>query len=462
MLKAVATALVATVLTNGAIGQVQEHKQPNIVLLLADDLGPGDLGCYGQKIIETPNIDRIYREGMHFTQAYCGSPVCAPSRCTLLTGLHTGHAAIRDNKEIKPEGQWPMPEGTVTVAKLLQSAGYATACIGKWGLGPVGSSGEPNKMGFDYFYGYNCQRVAHNHYGQWVWRNDEHVKLDGKTYVPDLMAAEAVKWVGEHKDRPFFLYFATTLPHVALQAPGEAVAKYRAKVGKETRFAGKGDYPPCDEPNATYAAMVTRLDDHVGMILAELRKQGLDNNTLVLFASDNGPTFKAVGVDPEFFGSALNFRGLKEDIFDGGLRMPFIVRWPGKVKAGAESGHVMALWDLLPTFMDLGGVVSDKEIATDGVSIVPTILGREGQREHEYLYWEFGPKGGQRAVRKGNWKAVQLGLKKNPNASVELYDLANDPGEKHDVAAEHPEVVAEMKRIMRQGRTEATVKEWNF
>jgi len=479
--------VVSSLIAGGAgLGQVRVGVRPNIVFLLADDLGPGDLGCYGQKIIATPNIDRLAGEGMRFTTAYAGSPVCAPSRCTLLTGLHTGHAYIRDNKEIKPEGQWPMPGDSVTVAKVLKSAGYATACVGKWGLGPVGSSGEPGRQGFDFFYGYNCQRVAHNHYGEWVWRNGEREKVEGKKYVPDLMAEEAVKWVGEHRDGPFFLYFATTLPHVSLQAPEEEIARYRGKVGTEERFGGKGDYPPCDEPKATYAAMVSRLDKHVGMILDRLRESGLEENTVVFFMSDNGPTFKAVGVDPDYFSSAMGLRGLKEDVYEGGIREPLIVRWKGKVKAGAVSEHVTAMWDFMPTFLEVAGVKvkgqtalvmgtmpspqpspgvpgEGERLASDGISILPTILGHLGeQKEHEYLYWEFGPKGGQRAVRKGNWKGVHVGLKKNPDAAVELYDLASDPGERKDVSGKHPDVVAEMKRILREGRTEAGVKEWNF
>lgn len=444
-----------------------DPKRPNIVFLLADDLGVGELGCYAQTKIATPNIDRLAKEGMKFTQAYSPSPVCAPSRCGLLTGLSMGHAYIRDNKEIEPEGQYPIPADTVTIAKLLKSAGYTTACIGKWGLGPVGSSGDPLKQGFDFFFGDNCQRVAHNHYPDHVWKNDERIELDGggpqvvsgKHYVPDMMGAEAVKWLGENKDKPMFLYFSTTLPHVSLQAPPDALAPYAGKF-PETKFPGKGTYVECDQPHATYAAMVSRLDQHVGAIVDQIEKLGLKDNTIIIFASDNGPTFHVGGADSEFFGSAQGRRGLKEEVYEGGIRVPMIARWPGHIAAGSSSDFATVLYDLFPTFLDVAQLPLEQKI--DGVSLMPTLTGTGEQKPHDYLYFEFASHGGQRALRQGNWKAVQTGLKKHPDAPVQLYDLANDPNESKDVAKEHPEIVQKLTKLMKEARTPAVLPTWNF
>jgi arylsulfatase A-like enzyme len=455
-------------------GQAQQQhrhdRRPNILLILADDLGPGDLGCYGQTIIRKPNVDRLANEGMRFTTAYTGSPVCGPSRCSLLTGLHTGHCYVRDNKELKPaEGQLPIPDDAVTLAELLKHGGYATACIGKWGLGPPGSSGDPITQGFDFFYGHNCQRVAHNHYTDHVWHNDEKVVLDGNTpgnvtgrqYVPDLMADQAVRWIRRHKDQPFFLDFATPLPHVSLQAPADAVAAYVDRIGPEEPMPRRGDYVPCAHPRATYAAMVTRMDDHVGRLLAELKSLGLEDDTVVIFASDNGPTFQRVGGHPEFFRSALGLRGLKEDVYEGGIRCPLVVRYPGHVRPGSTSDFVTALYDLFPTALDLAHLPAPTK--TDGVSIVPTLTGHaDAQKPHDYLYWEFGPRGGQKAIRQGNWKLVQVGLKRNPHVRPELYDLATDPTESHDVARAHPDVVERLMALMRSAHTPSDQPNWNF
>jgi len=433
---------------------------PNIVLILADDLGPGELGCYGSTQIHTPNIDALAHDGIRFTQAYAPAPVCAPTRCSLLTGLHQGHAYIRDNLEIKPEGQTPLPAGTVTVAQLLKNAGYSTACIGKWGLGPVGSTGDPLKNGFDFFFGHNCQRVAHNHYTNHVWRNDDRVELDGKTYTPDLMADEAIKWVDAHHDKPFFLYFATPLPHVSLQAPEEDVAKYRGKFGPEKPAPKQGDYAPCPEPHATYAAMVTKIDDYVGRLANQIKQLKLDDNTVIIFASDNGPTYNA-GTDSAFFNSTSGLRGLKEQLYEGGIRVPMIVRWPGHTPAGATSDLQTALFDLMPTALDLANQSSPERC--DGISLLPTIDAHpENQRQHDYLYFESWARNGQKALRQGNWKAVRTGLRKDPNAPVQLYDLATDPDESTDVAQQHPDIVQKLSNLMREAHTPAAIKKWEF
>ncbi|HZZ43360.1 MAG TPA: arylsulfatase [Tepidisphaeraceae bacterium] len=444
-----------------------EKKKPNIVLILADDLGTGEVGCYGQKIITTPNIDLLAKQGMKFMQAYSPSPVCAPTRCCLMTGLDTGHAYIRDNQEMKPEGQLPIPDSAMTIAEVLKKGGYATACIGKWGLGMVGTSGDPIRQGFDFFYGDNCQRVAHNHYTDHLWKNDEKVVLAGnvvgnvmgKQYAPDLMADEAIKWLGEQqKDKPFFLYFATTLPHVSLQAPKDAVAAYKGKVGQETPFVPKkGDYVECDEPRATYAAMVTKIDDYVGRIMGKLKEMGVADNTIVIFASDNGPTFNA-GTDSKWFGSTEGRKGLKEEVYEGGIWVPMIAWWPGHVKAGTQTEYATELYDLFPTFAQIGQV-DINDVKTDGISLVPVIEGKDA-KSHDYLYWEIHMKGGRRALRQGDWKIVQNNVKKG--GDVELYDLAADPDEKKNLAADKPEKVKEMVKLMQGARTESEVKAWNF
>jgi arylsulfatase A len=446
---------------------VAQPKHPNIVFILADDLGIGELGCYGQTKIQTPNIDRLAKEGMKFTQAYSPSPVCAPTRCGILTGLNMGHAYIRDNKEVQPEGQLPIPDSEVTIAEQLKRGGYTTACMGKWGLGPVGSSGDPIKQGFDFFYGDNCQRVAHNHYPDHVWKNDERIELEGNTegniagkqFAPDLMRDQALKWLADNKDKPFFLYYATPLPHVSLQAPPDALAMYAGKFD-ETPFHGKGSYVACESPRATYAAMVTRLDQHVGAIVDQIKALGLEERTIIIFASDNGPTFKVGGADSAFFNSAMGRRGLKEEVYEGGIWVPLIARWPGHIAAGATSDFATVLYDLFPTLLEVGGLsVTTK---TDGVSLMPTLTGHGKQQPHDYLYWEFASHGGQRAIREGNWKAVQTELRKNPHAPVQLYDLANDPDESIDLAGKHADLVERLTKLMKTARTPAILPAWNF
>ena len=441
----------------------QVPKRPNIVFFLADDLGYGELGCYGQKKIKTPHIDQLAREGMKFLQYYSGNPVCAPSRCTLMTGLHTGHAQIRSNRQVGGKegwklgstigGQWPLEEGTVTVAKILQQAGYTTGAFGKWGLGRAGTSGDPNKQGFDYFFGYICQRQAHTYYPNHLWRNGEVVRIpeneDGqeKVYSHDLIAGEARQFLKNNKDKLFFLYVPFTIPHVALQVPEDSLVEYKGKWA-DPPYDGKKGYVPHSQSRACYAAMVSRMDKDVGRIVSLLKELGLEENTLVIFTSDNGPTY-AGGADSEFFESAGPLRGLKGSVYEGGIRVPFIARWPGKIQAGVTSNYVSAFWDFLPTCAELVGVPAPEQI--DGISILPTLLGHpEKQPLHEDLYWELN---GSQAVRRGNWKVVRT----KPNKKAELYNLANDVGEQHDVGGEHPEILAQMTKLLQSARTKSEV-----
>lgn len=426
--------------------------KPNVILILADDLGYAELGCYGQTKIRTPNVDRLAEQGMRFTQCYAGSPVCAPSRCVLMTGKHSGHAAIRTNREVKPEGQEPLPAAEVTIAELFQRAGYTTGAIGKWGLGPPKSEGDPLRQGLDFFYGYNCQRHAHNHYPTYLYRNHERIELPsgdqkdvGKRYSHDLFEHEALQFVRTNRDRPFFLYLPFIIPHVALQVPEDSLAEYRGKWNDPPYTGGKG-YRPHAHPRAAYAAMVTRMDRTVGRIVELIDQLQLGDNTLIIFTSDNGPTHGGVGgSDSEFFQSAGPFRGLKGSVYEGGLRVPFIARWSGKIKPGTTSDLACASYDLLPTLCEVAAIDPPQNI--DGISILPTLLGRDGQKKHEFLYWEFPSYGGQQAVRLGDWKGVRQALAKGA-VKTELYNLSRDIGERNDVAAQQPAVVEQIERIM--------------
>lgn len=457
-----ATALALSCRTE-VIQTTERRKKPNIVYIMADDLGYAELGCYGQKKIKTPNIDKLAAEGMMFTQHYSGNPVCAPSRCALMTGLHTGHAQIRANKEVGGKegwvlgstigGQWPLEAGTMTVAGILKDAGYTTGAFGKWGLGRVGTTGDPNKQGFDHFYGYICQRQAHTFYPNHLWRDGEvewiEANKDGKdqVYSHDLIAQEALKFISTNKDRPFFLYVPFTIPHMALQVPEDSLAEYRGK-WPDPPYKGDKGYFAHPNPRACYAAMVTRMDKDVGRIMSLLKDLALDDNTLVIFTSDNGPTFNG-GSDSAFFESAKPLRGLKGSVYEGGIRVPYIARWPGRIKAAGTNNHISAFWDFLPTCCELIGKDPPQDI--DGISMLPTLLGQDQeQKKHEYMYWELR---GQQAIRMGKWKALRL----KPGTEIELYDLDSDIAESKDLADEHPEIVAEMAKIFRTGRTESEV-----
>ncbi|MEJ7736816.1 MAG: arylsulfatase [Chitinophagaceae bacterium] len=438
------------------------QNKPNVVFILADDLGYGDLGCYGQQLIKTPNLDKLAASGMRFTQFYAGTSVCAPSRAALMTGLHTGHTPVRGNFEIEPEGQFPLPNSTFTLAELFQKAGYAAGGFGKWGLGYPGSEGVPTKQGFDRFYGYNCQRQSHNFFPGHLWDNDQKIELrntpsNQQQYAPDLMQAKALSFLETHAQKPFFMYLAYTLPHAGLQLPeGDSVFEAYKKKFQENPKAvpatwnGAG-YQPQAYPHAAYAAMVTKLDRYVGEVVAKLKALGMEKNTLVVFASDNGP-HREGGNQPEYFNSSGSFRGVKRDLYEGGIRVPVIAYWPAVIKEGKTSDYVGAFWDFLPTFAELAGQPTPRN--TDGISILPTLSSKGTQKGHRFLYWEFHEDGGRQAVRAGNWKGVRLNVTKRPNAPIELFDLKADPFETKDISAAHPDVVKEITRIMKEAHVE--------
>jgi arylsulfatase A-like enzyme len=430
-------------------------RPPNIVLILADDLGYGDLGCYGQAKIQTPNLDRLAAGGVRFTQCYAGSTVCAPSRCALMTGLHTGHCRTRGNGGAPGGGNVPLRPDDPCVAEVLKKAGYATALVGKWGLGEENSTGVPTRKGFDAFYGYLNQHHAHNYYPDFLIRNEtrepipqnvqsrtRNVAEKPAVYAPDLLLKEAVGFVEANKGRPFFLYFATIAPHAN---------------NEKTRATGEGNEVPTDEPytNESWpqaeknkAASITRMDRDVGTLLAKLKALGLEENTVVFFSSDNGP-HREGGNDPAFFKSSGPFRGIKRALTDGGIRVPMIVRWPGVVKAGTVSDHVWAFWDFLPTAAEIAGQPAPAGL--DGHSVLPAITGKGRPQEHEFLYWEFHEGGTKQAVRHKNWKAIRPA----PKQPLELYDVAADPQESKDVAKENPQVVAAIEAYLTTARTES-------
>ncbi|MFO7923500.1 MAG: arylsulfatase [Bacteroidales bacterium] len=447
---------------------------PNFIYIIADDLGYGDLGCYGQEDIKTPNIDRMAARGMLFTQHYSGSTVCAPSRSVLMTGKHTGHTQVRGNREIRPEGQFPLKEGTVTIASLLKEAGYVTGAFGKWGLGYPGSDGDPVNQGFDVFFGYNCQRYAHRYYPEYIWHNEEKVFLEGNdwnntvTYAPDVIHDKTLDFIRDNADTSFFLFVPSLIPHAELIVPEDGILEmYRGEFPEvpwgfddpQSVYQGNAygspdfniaGYCPQSEPRAVFAAMVTRLDRQVGDILKLVEEMGIEENTLVIFTSDNGPHSEG-GADPAFFNSNGIFRGQKRDLYEGGIRVPFIAWWPGTVEYGSRSDHISAFWDMMPTFSELAGIEAPDDI--DGISIVPELTGLEEQQEHEYLYWEFMERGGRQAVRIGDWKAVRLNMDNDADAPIELYNLASDPGETTDMAKQNPETVSIADSIMKEGRS---------
>ncbi|MRT91994.1 arylsulfatase [Ancylomarina sp. 16SWW S1-10-2] len=449
----------------------KKNQTPNIVYILADDLGYGDLSCYGQQKFETPNIDKLAERGMKFTQHYCGSAVCAPSRSTLMTGQHTGHTPIRGNKELDGEGQSPIPASTLTIAEVMKTAGYTTGMFGKWGLGFPGSEGDPNNQGFDEFYGYNCQRMAHRYYPPYLWHNQEKDYLEGNdwtntvTYAPDKIQDATLQFIENNKDTSFFAYVPLVLPHAELISPKDSISKkFEGKFVEDNPYlegsSTASDYGPniikkkyCSQkaPYATFATMITRLDAYVGQIVAKLEELGIADNTIIMFASDNGPHTEG-GANPEFFNSAGGLRGVKRDLYEGGVRTPFIVVWPNKVKAGSVSDHVSAFWDVLPTCEAIVGV---KSTSTDGISFLPELLGEPNQKEHDYLYWEFAHKGGRQAVRMGNWKGVIYNISKK--GEMQLYNLTEDVAETNNVADQHPDIIAKMKGIMEKEHVDSEI-----
>lgn len=443
--------------------------KPNLIYILADDLGYGDLGVYGQQKFKTPNIDKLASQGMLFTQHYSGSTVCAPSRSALMTGMHTGHTVVRGNKEIRPEGQYPIPDDTYTLAEALKTVGYVTGAFGKWGLGPPRSEGDPLNQGFDTFYGYNCQRLGHNYYPYHLWSNNDSIVLSenagGKqvAYAPDFIHQETLKFLDTRKDRPFFLYVPSIIPHAELVAPEPYMAKHRGEYPPEKEFVGVdegeefnlGPYRSQPESHAAFAAMIDVLDSQVGEIMKKVEDLGIADNTIIVFTSDNGPHEEG-GADPEYFNSNGPLKGVKRDLYEGGIRVPMIVRWPGKIAPGSKTDHISAFWDVMPTFSEIAGAEPVEN--TNGISFLPTLLGADkSQKAHDYLYWEFHERGGRQAVRKGKWKAVRYDVFKKPDAPLELYDLENDIGEEHNVAEHHPEVLEEMGEIMEMARRPSDV-----
>lgn len=446
----IATASAIPIASSTSAFAASPEKRPNIVFILADDLGYGDLGCYGQKMIKTPNIDRLAAAGVRFTDCYAGSTVCAPSRCTLMTGRHTGHARIRSN------GQVPLEPEDITVAEILKAAGYATGIVGKWGLGEPGTTGIPTRQGFDEWFGYLNQHHAHNYYPDYLWKNEQKVSFHNlvkdnvattrAVYSADLFTHEALDFLDRHQREPFFLYLPFTLPHANNEA-----GKQGMEVPSDAPYTGE-TWPQAQK---NHAAMITYLDAQVGKVLARLADLKLEQNTLVFFSSDNGP-HREGGADPEFFDSAGPLRGFKRAMYEGGIRVPMIARYPSHIAPGTVSSQVWAFWDVLPTLAEVVGAEAPADI--EGLSMLPALLGDKAtgraQRNHDYLYWEFPERGFSQAVRMVNWKAVR----QKPGAPLELYDLATDLGETHDVATDHPDVLAKVEAILASARTES--KHW--
>ena len=478
----------------------QEHDKPNIIYILADDLGYGELGSFGQKEIETPNLDKLANDGMIFTDHYSGSPVCAPSRSVLMTGMHTGTTYIRDNSEWGErgdvwsfkamldnpnlEGQRPLPDSIITVAQILQKNGYKTGMVGKWGLGAPHTNSIPNKKGFDFFYGYNCQRIAHSYYPTHLWRNEERHFLNNKLveksedlepgadiydsssykkynqtdYAPTLMHEEALNFIDQNKNDKFFLYYASLIPHLALQAPKKWEDYYRKKFGAEEPYTGKSYYPSLT-PKATYAAMISYLDEQVGEIVQKLKDLGKYENTLIIFTSDNGPTFLKE-VDTDFFNSAGVLNGsrdrLKGSVNEGGIRVPMIATWPRYIKKKSETNHISAFQDFYSTVCDI--LNTDIPKSVNGISFLPTLIG-ENQKKHNYLYWEIEGKGGQQAIRYGKWKGLKKNLKKGKQ-TLELYNLETDLKELNDVSNNYPEIVDNLEILLKEAHTTPALKEF--
>ena len=471
---------------NAAVNSAE--RPPNVIYIYADDLGYGELGSYGQQKIKTPHLDRMAREGMRFTQHYSGSPVCAPARAMLMTGMHAGHSYIRGNHELggfadsAERGQQPLNKESFTVADLFKRAGYSTALVGKWGMGMTSSEGSPLKHGFDYFYGYLDQKQAHNHYPTHLWENekwdtlrqefiDVHKGIDsagagdadfnrykGVDYAPAKQTEKAMAFISRSREKPFFLYLAYTLPHLSLQVPDEWVAKYQGTFD-EKPYYGQNGYTPHRYPKSAYAAMISYLDTQVGVIMQQVKDLGLEENTIIMFSSDNGATFSK-GVDTDFFNSSGGLRGLKMDLYEGGIRVPFIARWPGRIAAGSGSDLISAQYDFLATMADL---TRQETPPTDGHSFLPELVGRPAQqKQHEYLYFEYPEKNGQLAIRMGEWKGVKTNLKKNPGAPWQIFNLKTDRNETMDVASRHPQLIRTFDKIVKQEHSKPVIESWRF
>lgn len=433
-----------------------QTRQPNVIFILADDLGYGDLGCYGQQLILTPRLDAMSRAGMLFTDFYAGCSVSAPSRASLMTGLHTGRTRIRGNKEVQPEGQTPMAD-RATLGRLFQQAGYRTGIFGKWGLGHPGSGAEPADRGFDRFYGYNCQRVSHKYYPEHLWSDRERVLLEEnagdarKTYAPSLIQEQALRFIDEsaQEGKPFFAMLTYTLPHAELNLPhDESYAYYRGKLTPKPWQGGPSGYGSTPDAHASFAAMVTLLDSYVGQVVDRIKELGLEEDTLIIFTSDNGP-HREGGADPEYFDGNGPLRGHKRDLYEGGIRVPMIAYWPGRITPESRCSVPGAFWDFMPTFASMLG---EKQPETSGVDLMPLFLGQakaRARKQERPLYWEFHEEGGKMALRQGKWKLVVL--KVNSDAPVyELYNLEQDLGEQNNLAEQEPRRLERMKRQMQR------------
>jgi len=487
----------------GLFSCMKTEQRPNIIYILADDLGYGELGVYGQEIIETPHIDALARKGIRFTQHYSGSPVCAPSRSVLMTGLHSGHTHIRGNDEWEDrgdvwsyeamfnnpflEGQRPLLDTIVTVAEILKEKGYQTGAVGKWGLGAPTTEGVPNKQGFDFFYGYNCQRQAHTYYPMHLWKNEEREFLNNRmvpphadladdaqpddstsyndftlnNYAPELIHNEAMSFIERNIGGPFFLYYASPIPHLPLQAPRNWVDYYRNKLGAEDPYTGKNYYPNLT-PRATYAAMISTLDEQVGEIVKKLKDLGLYENTLIIFTSDNGPTYTG-GADTRYFKSSRPFKAergwSKGYLYEGGIRVPMIASWPSRIEPGIVSDHLSVFYDVMPTLCEITGHPLPAQ--TDGISFLPVLINKKQVKKHKYLYWEFPAYNGQQAVRMGKWKGIRRDIFDN-NLDIELFDLDKDKQEQNNLAAKFPDVIGKIETIMQLEHTPATLDKFKI
>lgn len=463
----------------------------NIIYIYADDMGYGELGCYGQELISTPNLDQMAKEGIKFTQHYSSSPVCAPARAMLLSGKHSGHSYIRGNYELGgftdslEAGQMPLPERFYSIPQMLKEAGYTTGIIGKWGLGMSNSTGAPHKQGFDYSYGYVDQKQAHNYYPTHLWENGKwdslknkeifvHKRLDpkkaqssdfqeftGNDYAPEKMTKKALKFIEEHHNKPFFLYLPYTIPHVGLQVPEEYLNKYLGKFKGEKPYYGENGYNPSEYPLSTYAAMITFLDDQVGIILRRLKDLGLDENTLVMFSSDNGTTFNG-GVDPTFFNSVAGLKGLKMDLYEGGIRVPFIARWPTRIKKNQVCDQISVQYDIMAT---LGELIGRDDLQTDGVSLLPILLGEIiPELNNRYIYFEYPENGGQIAIRMGKWKGIKIDVRKSgyEKSNWQLYNIEDDPNESINLSHQHPKILLHFDEIVKREHIPPHIREWEF
>lgn len=457
--------------------EIKKNNPPNIIYILADDLGYGDIGILGQKKFETPNLDRLAKGGMIFTQHYSGSTVCAPSRSALMTGQHTGHTFIRGNSEmgytLENEGQYPLLDKEITIAEVLKGAGYETGAFGKWGLGFPGSEGDPINQGFNEFYGYNCQRVAHNYYPTHLWSNFEKISLEqnlgGKkeTYAPFLIHEKALQFIEKNKTNPFFMFYPSLIPHAELVVPDKYLEKYRNDFLPEKKYIKKnspnkytvGGYNSQDESHAAFVAMVSILDQQVGEIIDKVNELGIAENTIIIFSSDNGPHLEG-GADPDYFNSNGKFKGYKRDLYEGGIRVPTFVYWPETINGGQYSKHISAFWDFFPTAMEIAGIKNDYK-HLDGISFLPELKG-ENQKKHKYLYWEFQERGGKQAVRLNEWKGLKINMSIDPNSQIELYNLSDDIGEKNNVAKNFPNIVNKMREIMDNEHLESEIFKFEF